>query len=69
MFTAGTLRWGCAMVDRCERPLGERTAGFVHVVTDNLVRGFARGPVGRTHPARDNVGDFHLPTTNEVSAS
>ena len=22
VFNAGTLRWGCALVDRCERPLG-----------------------------------------------
>ena len=27
VFNAGTLRWGCAMVDRCERPLGRRHAG------------------------------------------
>lgn len=69
VFAAGTLRWGCALVDRCERPLGRRTADFVGVVTDNLVHGFARGPVGREHPARDNVEDFRLPTTNAVSAS
>ena len=24
VFTAGTLRWGCALVDRCDRPLGRR---------------------------------------------
>jgi hypothetical protein len=69
VFNAGTLRWGCAMVDRCERPLGAATARFVRTVTTTLVTGFARGPVGDRHPARDNVEDFSLPTANTVSAS
>ncbi|PVG81394.1 hypothetical protein DDE18_18065 [Nocardioides gansuensis] len=69
VFTAGTLRWGCSLVDRCDRPLGPATARFVRIVTDNLVTGFARGPVGGRHPARDNVASFDLPTTNLVSAS
>ena len=52
VFTAGTLRWGCALVDRCDRPLGPRTRDFVRQVTDNLFHGFAAGPVGRvTRPA------------------
>jgi hypothetical protein len=69
VFTAGTLRWGCALVDRCERPLGAVTSRFVRIVTDNLVRGFAHGPVGARHPADDNVDGFDFPTTNSVSAS
>jgi hypothetical protein len=69
VFNAGTLRWGCAMVDRCERPLGAATARFVRTVTTTLVTGFARGPVGDRHPARDNVADFPLPAVNTVSAS
>lgn len=69
VFNAGTLRWGCAMVDRCERPLGAATARFVRTVTTTLVTGFARGAVGERHPARDNVDDFPLPTANTVSAS
>ncbi|RYP85378.1 hypothetical protein EKO23_12940 [Nocardioides guangzhouensis] len=69
VFNAGTLRWGCALVDTCERPLGEATGRFVRIVTDNLLRGFAAGPVGRRHPARDNVGSFDLPLANGVSAS
>lgn len=69
VFTAGTLRWGCALVDRCERPLGPRTARFVHVVTGNLLTAFAAGPVGTRHPARDNLADFDLPLANSVSAS
>jgi hypothetical protein len=69
VFTAGTLRWGCAMLDRCDRPLGERTRAFVVQVTGTLLRRFAEGPVGGEHPARDNVADFGLSPTNTVSAS
>ncbi|WP_210502616.1 N,N-dimethylformamidase beta subunit family domain-containing protein [Nocardioides xinjiangensis] len=69
VFTAGTLRWGCAMVDRCERPLGKDTQRFTRTVTHTLVREFARGPVGRRHPARDNVDAFDLPAVNTVPAS
>jgi hypothetical protein len=69
VFNAGTLRWGCALVDRCEHPLGARTQGFVRKVTDNLLRMFAAGPVGREHPARDTVTRYPLPDVNTVDAS
>jgi hypothetical protein len=69
VFTAGTLRWGCALVDLCDRPLGPETRDFARRVTENLLRGFATGPVGLQHPARDNVADFDLPLVNTVSAS
>ena len=69
VFTAGTLRWGCALVDSCDRPLGRRTRDFARQVTDNLLREYARGPVGERHPARDNVAEFDLPLTNGVTAS
>ena len=69
VFAAGTLRWGCALVDRCEHPLGAWTRGFVRTVTDNLLTAFARGQVGRHRPAHDNVSQFDLPLVNGVSAS
>jgi hypothetical protein len=69
VFNAGTLRWGCAMAERCERPLGAGTAAFVRTVTTTLLTEFVRGPVGERHPAIDNVDDFDLSTTNSVSAS
>jgi len=69
VFTAGTLRWGCALVDLCDRRLGPETRDFARRVTENLFRGFARGPVGLRHPARDNVDDFDLPLVNSVEAS
>jgi hypothetical protein len=69
VFTAGTLRWGCSMLDACEHPLGERVGTFVSTVTGNLLEAFAAGPVGNRHPARDNLDDFDLPLVNSVSAS
>jgi hypothetical protein len=69
VFTAGTLRWGCALVDLRDRPLGPRTRDFARQVTENILRGFARGPVGLRHPAHDNVADFDLPLVNSVGAS
>ena len=69
VFTAGTLRWGCALQDRCEHPLGQPATRFVARVTENVLRGFAAGPVGRRHPARDNVARFDLPLENLVGAS
>jgi hypothetical protein len=69
VFTAGTLRWGCALLGRCDRPLGASAGPFVAQVTANVLRGFARGPVGERHPARPNVDRFDLSPVNHVSAS
>ncbi|WP_243059361.1 N,N-dimethylformamidase beta subunit family domain-containing protein [Nocardioides sp. SR21] len=69
VFTAGTLRWGCALIDRCDDPLGARVQRFVHQVTLNLLRTYAAGPVGFEHPARDTVTRYHLPDLNSVGAS
>jgi hypothetical protein len=56
-------------VDRCDRPLGAATRDFVRVVTDNVLRAYAAGPVGREHPARDTVTEYDLPDVNSVEAS
>ena len=69
VFSAGTLRWGCALVDRCEYPLEARTRDFVRRVTDNVLEAFAAGRAGRQHPARDTVTRYHLPDVNSVDAS
>jgi hypothetical protein len=69
VFAAGTLRWGCAHIDACERPLGKRTQDFVRTVTGNLVRTYAAGPAARRHPAKDNVADLRSPPLNSVDAS
>ena len=50
VFNAGTLRWGCAMVDRCERPLGRATQRFTRTVTGTLVTEFAAGTGRRKVP-------------------
>jgi len=69
VFAAGTLHWGCVLVDQCFTTLDRRAKRFVEVVTRNLVTEFADGPVGHRHPAQDNLDRFDLPTTNHVEAS
>jgi hypothetical protein len=68
VFTAGTLRWTCALRDRCGTVTPPATR-LTRRVTTNLLKAFARGPVGRRHPAHDNVARFHLPKQNQVPAS
>ena len=69
MLNVGTLRWTCALVDRCPVPLTRRTVRFVNRVTGTVLRDFALGPAGARHPARDNLARFGLPTENLVPAS
>ena len=45
VFNAGTLRWGCALADLCDRP-GRADRDFTRRVTDNFPR--LRGRPGRT---------------------
>jgi hypothetical protein len=64
----GTQRWTCAVGRRCPGlPPGDDR--FARQVTRNVLRAFARGPVGRAHPAIDTIGTFALPATNQVPAS
>lgn len=69
VFSAGTLNWVCALVDRCDRPLGRATGRFVRIVSSNLLRVFSRGPAGLRRPAHDNVDEFDLPLVNNVLPS
>ena len=69
VFNAGTLRWTCALADRCPSALTRRTVRFVGRVTGTVLREFARGPAGRRHPAHDNVARFDLSPQNLVPAS
>jgi hypothetical protein len=64
----GTQRWSCAVRLHCP-PLRPRVGVFVRKVMTNVLRRFGEGPVGRTDPARSNVGDFPLPSVNQVPAS
>jgi hypothetical protein len=71
VFSVGTMRWTCALGRGC-RTVGLDEAGsrFVTKVTDNLLTEFAKGPVGRKHPARDNLKQFaHLPTRNVTGSA
>ena len=61
VFNAGTLRWGCAMVDRCERPLGDGDAA-VHPDRD-------RHTGRRSSPAGPSAPGTRPATTSTTSTS
>ena len=70
VFTAGTLRWVCALTRHCDSgTMPASTEQFVSTVTGNVVREFSKGPTADRYPARDNVAQFDLPVTNQVPAS
>src|SRR5262249_8539603 len=56
---SGTRRWGGAIDGDGGYGIDDTTAAFVATVTENLLRAFAAGPAGRTHPARDNLAAYH----------
>jgi N,N-dimethylformamidase beta subunit-like, C-terminal len=64
----GTQRWTCALGNRCPG-LPPRDDSFARRVTLNVLRAFAKGPVGFAHPAHENLAKFRLPAANEVPAS
>ncbi|MFJ9338918.1 N,N-dimethylformamidase beta subunit family domain-containing protein [Streptomyces sp. NPDC101733] len=61
VFATGTMRWVESLDATgdgrggADHGLDARCAAFTTRVTENLLRVFAAGPAGRTHPARDNV--------------
>lgn len=71
VFTAGTLNWACALKGSCvaHERIARKAVPFTRRVTDSILRAYARGPVGRRLPARDNVARFDLPRRNQVPAS
>jgi hypothetical protein len=67
VFTAGTLRWTCALDRTCGAyPVSARTQRFVGRVTANLLRAVARGPVGRARPAQDNLANYRFSPVRTV---
>jgi hypothetical protein len=64
----GTQRWSCAVRPHCP-PLSAVTGKFVRKVMTNVLRRLSKGPAGLTEPARNNIGNFPLPTVNQVPAS
>ncbi len=60
VFAAGTMRWVCAMKGpACGHGVSNAARRFVDIATTNLLRGFAAGPAGLAHPARDNLASVH----------
>ncbi|MFE3990361.1 N,N-dimethylformamidase beta subunit family domain-containing protein [Streptomyces goshikiensis] len=61
VFATGTMRWVEALDAKGDGKSGRnhgldaRSGALTTRVTENLLRVFAAGPAGRTHPARDNV--------------
>jgi len=62
VFASGTMRWVCAMRGpHCGHGLTLAAERFVDRATQNLLRAFAAGPAGRSHPARDNLAQVKPP--------
>ncbi|MBX7470179.1 hypothetical protein K1Y80_29395 [Streptomyces sp. MAG02] len=59
VFNTGTMRWVQSTAGRGGHGIDATTARFTTRVTENLLRAFAAGPAGRTHPAKDNLDTFH----------
>ncbi|MEV6573975.1 N,N-dimethylformamidase beta subunit family domain-containing protein [Streptomyces sp. NPDC051577] len=61
VFATGTMRWVEALDAKGDgrgggnHDLDARSGALTTRVTENVLRAFAAGPAGRTHPARDNV--------------
>jgi N,N-dimethylformamidase beta subunit-like protein len=56
VFASGTMRWVCGMRGpACGHGVGRAARAFVDSATVNLLRAFAAGPAGRTHPAHSNL--------------
>jgi hypothetical protein len=56
------MRWVCAMRGpHCGHGLTWTAERFVDRATENMLRAFAAGPAGRSHPARDNVAAVRPP--------
>lgn len=58
VFAAGTIDWGCGLDGTCA---GIPRSDVVRGVTANVLRVFAAGPAGLTHPSRGNAGRYRIP--------
>ncbi|MTD55162.1 hypothetical protein GKO32_14390 [Amycolatopsis sp. RM579] len=62
VFAAGTQYWICALGPGCDADHDDRTANqAITAITLRLLRAYAAGPTGRTHPARDNLAALTIP--------
>jgi N,N-dimethylformamidase beta subunit-like, C-terminal len=69
VFTAGTMRWPCAVEVGCSGVPGTRAAAVVSRVTTNVLTAFAQPLAGRLHPATDNVSHFALASRSTTHAT
>ena len=70
VFSIGTLGWVLALRGpRPSRGVDQAGSDFVRTVTDNLLREMAAGPMGRRHPAVDNLAEQHLGTRNSTGSA
>ncbi len=61
VFDAGTMRWVCALGNRCASHLNGADRAFVRTATLNLLTAYAQGPAGKLHPANDNTAAVGVP--------
>lgn len=59
VWDVGAFNWTCALARACRVHIGARASAVVTMVTTNFLLAAARGPLGRIHPAIDNVRDFY----------
>ncbi len=71
VFSSGTQDWVCGMAPECPAGAGEHedVARTLDAIFTRLVRTFAVGPAGRTHPARDNLAWLHVVSSGHVVAA
>ncbi len=63
VFATGTINWICALDGVCAgRPIPAEAGRVVGAITTRLLQAFAEGPVGRAHPAVDNLTALGDPT-------
>ncbi|GAA1976976.1 N,N-dimethylformamidase beta subunit family domain-containing protein [Catenulispora subtropica] len=56
VFSTGTMRWNCALVDGgCTDKMDGPAHAFAQKVTATMLLAFAAGPAGKDHPAQDNT--------------
>jgi hypothetical protein len=66
VFAAGTMGWVLKAMAKNAPPA---TTKFVSRVTANLVRAMAQGPMGKTHPAQDNLDNMKLEKSNTTGSA
>jgi hypothetical protein len=66
VFSVGSIGWIFRGMSRKTTP---RTATFVRKVTSTLLREMAKGPMGATHPATDNLKKLGLKTVNTTGSA